>query len=102
MNAVYESVTRKEQLKISGGLSSDDLEFCKKESKQITDVLSPKQFAMLMMFGTEACSLIDLLGAEEAGEIIIGRLEMNRKLKTNQLMQWQGQYWKSEHKLCAL
>ena len=44
MNAVYESVARKEQLKISGGLSSDDLEFCKKESKQITDVLSPKQF----------------------------------------------------------
>ena len=81
MNAVYESVTRKEQLKISGGLSSDDLEFCKKESKQITDVLSPKQFAMLMMLGTEACSLIDLLGAEEAGEIIIGRLEMNRKPK---------------------
>ena len=81
MNAVYESVARKEQLKISGGLSSDDLEFCKKESKQITDVLSPKQFAMLMMLGTKSCCLIDLLGAEEAGEIIIGRLDMNRKPK---------------------
>ena len=31
MNAVYESVARKEQLKFSGGLSSDDLEFCNKE-----------------------------------------------------------------------
>lgn len=81
MNAVYESVARKELLKISGGLSSDDLEFCKMETKQITDVLSPKQFAMLIMLGTEACSLIDLLGAEEAGEIIIGRLDMNRKPK---------------------
>lgn len=81
MNAVYENVAQKELLKISGGLSSDDLEFCKMETRQITDVLSPKQFAMLMMLGTKSCCLIDLLGAEEAGEIIIGRLDMNRKPK---------------------
>lgn len=34
MNAVYESVTQKEQLKISGGLSSDDLEFCKRSQNR--------------------------------------------------------------------
>lgn len=71
------SVTQKELIKIAGELSPDDLNFCKKETKQILDILSPKQFAKLM----GACQIIDLLGAEEAGEIIIGRLDMNRKPK---------------------
>lgn len=77
----YESPVPKELLKISGGLSPANIEFCKREAKLIMDILSPKQFAMLMMLGAESYSLIDLLGAEEAGEIIIARLEMNRKPK---------------------
>lgn len=81
MNTEIKSVTQEELLKITEGLSLADLELCKREAKQITDVLSPKQFAKLMVLGSESCSLIDLLGAEEAGEIIIARLDMNRKPK---------------------
>ena len=71
-------MVKKELIKIAGGLSPADLIFCKKESKQLLNLLSPKQFAIF--FGIS--HVIDLLGTEESEEIIIVRLDMNRKPKT--------------------
>lgn len=87
MNTNIKSITQKVLLKIAGELSPADLEFCKKETKQIMDLLSPKQFAWLIV---GACNFIDLLGAEEAGEIIIARLDMNRKPKGKAIESMKG------------
>ena len=75
---VVEQVSEKTLIEITGDLSSEDKEFCEKETKQIIDLLSPKQFACLTLMGLY---LIDLYGAEEADEIIVARLVMNRKPK---------------------
>ena len=56
----------------------EDKEFCEKETKQIIDLLSPKQFAHFLSKGLY---LIELYGAEEIGKIIVARLAMNRKPK---------------------
>ena len=71
------SIIQKESIEIAGELSSVDRDFCKKKTKQILDISSPKQFAKPM----EACQIVDLSSAEEDGEIIIGKLDMNRKPK---------------------
>lgn len=71
-------VAQKELLKIAGELSPDELQFCKNAKEQILDVLSPKQFANFLV---GACQVIDLISAEESGEIINARLDMNRKPK---------------------
>lgn len=78
VNNVVEHVSEKALIKIVGDLSLEDKEFCEKETKQIMDMLSPKQFASLILMGVY---LIDLYGAEEAGEVIVARLAMNRKPK---------------------
>ena len=75
---VMEHVSEKALIKIAGDLSLEDKEFCEKETKQILELLSPKQFAALLL---EAVTVIDLFGAEQAGEIVVGRLVMNRKPK---------------------
>ena len=79
VNNVVEHVSEKILIGITGDLSSEDKEFCEKETKQIMDLLSPKQFAR---FVSKKLYLIDLYGAEEVGEIIVARLAMNRKPKT--------------------
>ena len=73
-----EHVSEKALIEIVGDLSLEDKEFCEKETKQILELLSPKQFAALLL---EAVTVIDLFGAEQAGEIVVGRLVMNRKPK---------------------
>ena len=75
---VMEHVSEKALIEIVGDLSLEDKEFCEKETKQILELLSPKQFAALLL---EAVTVIDLFGAEQAGEIVVGRLVMNRKPK---------------------
>lgn len=77
-NPLPTGVAQKELLKIAGELSPDELQFCKDETEQILNVLSPKQFAKFLV---GACQAIDLTSAEESGEIIIARLDMNRKPK---------------------
>ena len=79
VNNGVEHVSEKTLIGITGDLSSEDKEFCEKETKQIMDLLSPKQFAR---FVSKKLYLIDLYGAEEVGEIIVARLAMNRKPKT--------------------
>lgn len=59
-----------------GELSPTEQEFCKEETQKIAD-LSPKRFAKV--FSTLV--MVDLLGAEKAGEISVARLDMNRKPK---------------------
>lgn len=78
VNNVMEHVSEKALIKIAGDLSLENKEFCEKETQQIMDLLSPKQFACLTLMGLY---LIDLYGAEEADEIIVARLVMNRKPK---------------------
>ena len=78
VNNVVEHVSEKALIKIAGDLSSEDKEFCEKETKQIIDLLSPKQFAHFLSKGLY---LIELYGAEEVGKIIVARLVMNRKPK---------------------
>ena len=78
VNNVVEHISEKARMGIVGDLSLEDKEFCEKETKQIMDMLSPKQLACLTLTGLY---LIDLLGAEEAGEVIVARLAMNRKPK---------------------
>lgn len=73
-----EHVSEKALIEIVGDLSLEDKEFCEKETKQILELLSPKQFAALLL---ETVTVIDLFGAEQAGEIVVGRLVMNRKPK---------------------
>ena len=73
-----EHVSEKALIKIAGDLSLEDKEFCEKETKQILELLSHKQFAALLL---ETVTVIDLFGAEQAGEIVVGRLVMNRKPK---------------------
>lgn len=75
---VMEHVSEKALIEIVGDLSLEDKEFCEKETKQILELLSPKQFAALLL---ETVTVIDLFGAEQAGEIVVGRLVMNRKPK---------------------
>lgn len=75
---VVEQVSEKTLIEITGDLSSEDKEFCEKETKQIIDLLSPKQFAHFLSKGLY---LIELYGAEEIGKIIVARLAMNRKPK---------------------
>ena len=75
---VMEHVSEKTLIKIAGDLSLEDKEFCEKETKQIIDLLSPKQFAHFLSKGLY---LIELYGAEEIGKIIVARLAMNRKPK---------------------
>lgn len=75
---VMEHVSEKALIEIVGDLSLEDKEFCEKETKQILELLSPKQFAALLL---ETVTLIDLFGAEQAGKIVVGRLVMNRKPK---------------------
>lgn len=75
---VMEHVSEKALIKIAGDLSLEDKEFCEKETKQILELLSHKQFAALLL---ETVTVIDLFGAEQAGEIVVGRLVMNRKPK---------------------
>lgn len=75
---VVEQVSEKTLIEITGDLSSEDKEFCEKETKQIIDLLSPKQFAHFLSKGLY---LIELYGAEEVGKIIVARLAMNRKPK---------------------
>lgn len=75
---VMEHVSEKALIEIVGDLSLEDKEFCEKETKQILELLSPKQFAALLL---EAVTVIDLFGAEQAGKIKVGRLAMNRKPK---------------------
>ena len=75
---VMEHVSEKALIKIAGDLSLEDKEFCEKETKQIIDLLSPKQFAHFLSKGLY---LIELYGAEEIGKIIVARLAMNRKPK---------------------
>jgi hypothetical protein len=75
---VVEHVSEKALIEIVGDLSLEDKEFCEKETKQILELLSPKQFAALLL---ETVTVIDLFGAEQAGEIVVGRLVMNRKPK---------------------
>lgn len=60
-------------LKITGELSPENKEFCQNETMKISD-LSPKYFAKV--FNTFL--LLDLLGAEEAGDIIIAKFLLNR------------------------
>lgn len=74
-------------VKIAGELSSDDLEFCKKETKRLVDLLSPKQLAWVISMGVY---LIDLLGAEKAGEVIIAKLVMNRRPKEKSINEMTG------------
>jgi hypothetical protein len=71
-------VSEQALIKSKGDLPLEDQEFCKKETKQILDLLSPKQFATLLL---TSVTVIDLFGAEQAGEIIVGRLVMNRNPK---------------------
>lgn len=78
VNNVVEHVSEKTLIGITGDLSSEDKEFCEKETKQIIDLLSPKQFAHFLSKGLY---LIELYGAEEIGKIIVARLAMNRKPK---------------------
>lgn len=78
VNNVVEHVSEKALIKIAGDLSLEDKEFCEKETKQIIDLLSPKQFAHFLSKGLY---LIELYGAEEIGKIIVARLAMNRKPK---------------------
>lgn len=75
---VMEHVSEKALIEIVGDLSLEDKEFCEKETKQILELLSPKQFAALLL---ETVTVIDLFGAEQAGKIKVGRLAMNRKPK---------------------
>ena len=75
---IMEHVSEKALIEIVGDLSLEDKEFCEKETKQILELLSPKQFAALLL---EAVTVIDLFGAEQASEIVVGRLVMNRKPK---------------------
>lgn len=75
---VMEHVSEKALIEIVGDLSLEDKEFCEKETKQILELLFPKQFAALLL---ETVTVIDLFGAEQAGEIVVGRLVMNRKPK---------------------
>lgn len=70
------SITRKELLDATGELSLTGLEYCKQETQKIAD-LSPKRFAKVF----SSLVIVDLLGAEEAGEISVARLDMNRKPK---------------------
>jgi len=78
VNNGVEHVSEKTLIKIAGDLSLEDKEFCEKETKQIIDLLSPKQFAHFLSKGLY---LIELYGAEEIGKIIVARLAMNRKPK---------------------
>ena len=54
---VMEHVSEKALIEIVGDLSLEDKEFCEKETKQILELLSPKQFAALLL---EAVTVIDL------------------------------------------
>ena len=58
-----EHVSEKALIEIVGDLSLEDKEFCEKETKQILELLSPKQFATLLL---EAVTVIDLFGAEQS------------------------------------
>ena len=58
---VMEHVSEKALIEIVGDLSLEDKEFCEKETKQILELLSPKQFAALLL---ETVTVIDLFGAE--------------------------------------
>ena len=51
VNNVVEHVSEKTLIGITGDLSSEDKEFCEKETKQIIDLLSPKQFAHFLSKG---------------------------------------------------
>ena len=73
-----EHVSEQALIESAGDLPLEDQEFCQKETKQILDLLSPKQFATLLL---TSVTVIDLFGAEQAGEIIVGRLVMNRNPK---------------------
>ena len=46
---VMEHVSEKALIEIVGDLSLEDKEFCEKETKQILELLSPKQFAALLL-----------------------------------------------------
>lgn len=70
---------------IGGKLSPTELEFCKQETQKIAD-LSPKRFAKVF----SAFVIVDLLGTEEAKEIRIARLEMNRKPKAKAIESLKG------------
>lgn len=84
-NMQQEHVAAKELLKITGLLSSNDLEFCRNETMKLSD-LSPKHFAKV--FG--AFLVLDLLGAEEAGDIIVAKFLLNRVPKDKAVSELAG------------
>ena len=73
LNIGQDHAVVRDLLKITGELSPENQEFCQNETMKISD-LSPKHFAKV--FNTFL--LLDLLGAEEAGDIIIAKFLLNR------------------------
>lgn len=59
------------------GLTQEQEEYCRKETQRMAD-LSSKHFAQVMV----CLYIVNLLEAENEGEIIVGRLVMNRMPKT--------------------
>lgn len=85
VNEQENHIVQKELLKLVGELSSTDVEFCKAETQKLVD-LSPKMFARAFL----SLYLVDLLGAEEAGEIRVARLVMNRNPKVKSVESLKG------------
>ena len=85
VNEQENHTVQKELLKLVGELSSTDVEFCKAETQKLVD-LSPKMFARAFL----SLYLVDLLGAEEAGEIRVARLVMNRNPKVKSVESLKG------------
>lgn len=84
-NEQEKHIVQKELLKLVGELSPTDVEFCKVETQKLVD-LSPKMFARAFL----SLYLVDLLGAEEAGEIRVARLVMNRNPKVKSVESLKG------------
>lgn len=78
-------VLRKELLNIAGELSPAEVEFCKAETQKLAD-LSPKLFAKVFL----SLYIVDLLGAEDSGEIRVARWGMNRNPKTKSVESLKG------------
>lgn len=78
-------IAQKKSLKTAGALSTTEVEFCKAETQKLVDV-SSKMFAKVFL----SSYIVDLLGAEDAGDIRVARLGMNRNPKAKSVESLKG------------